>query len=934
MKQRIKHLLLVLLVGTYFVGTAQKPTDAKLPTDSKVKIGKLANGLTYYIRKNVEPKNRAELRLVVNAGSTLETEKQRGLAHFVEHMCFNGTKNFKKQELVDFLEKSGVNFGADLNAYTSFDETVYELQVPTDSPMVYKKAMQVLEDWAHQVSFDPIEIDKERGVVTEEWRLGRGADARLRDKYFPIILNGSQYAKRLPIGTKESINGAPYSELTGFYKDWYRPNLQAVIVVGDIDVAETEKMIQSHFGKLTNPASPKPRTKFSIPSFTDTRISILTDPEQAYNVLQMFYMIPAVKEATTEGEYRQGMVRELFNQMMSSRLDELSQKPEAPFLFASSSYGEFLGDKDAFTLLAVPKTAKEMDAAFNAILTENERVKQYGFVQSELDRAVKNVMSRMENSFKEKDKTKSVQILQEYVRNFLKGEAIPGIEKEFEMYQRYLPSIALQEVNALINQWLTVTGKTVLVLAPEKEKANLMTEAGIKAILAKPIAKLNPYQDKVASGPLLPKAPIAGKIISENKYDSIGTRVWTLSNGSKVIVKPTTFKNDEIQFSAISWGGSSLYSDTDFINASNAAVVASYGGMGNIDYQSMQKMFAGKNFGINPSISEYLQGFTGSSSPKDLATALEVLHGYFVAPRKDAQIFQFILQQYKVQLTNKNNDPPSVFSDTVGYVMGNYNSRRKPLTVEMLDQLNLDRSFEIFKERFSNAGQFVFTFVGNVNIDSLKALTETYIASLPATGVSEMYKDYGAAYPTGNISKTVKMGKEAKASVQLFYTGTLNSIGEFDELQLDQLTKAMGIKLRETLREDAGGVYGVGISGGINKEPKKSYSINVRFGCAPENVEKLIALVEEEIKQTKLNGVAQINIDKVKAEQTRTLENDVKENSYWRYKLEQAIFRGTDPNKILLAPAKINLIDVATTKALANKYFNDANKAKFVLLPE
>ena len=693
-------------------------------------------------------------------------------------------------------------------------------------------------------------------------------------------------------------------------------------------------MIQAHFGKLTNPANPKPRTKFGIPAFTDTRISILTDPEQAYNVLQMFYMIPAVKESTTEGEYRQGMVRELFNQMMSSRLDEISQKPEAPFLFASSSYGEFLGDKDAFTLLAVPKTAKEMEAAFNAILIENERVKQYGFVQSELDRAVKNVMSRMENSFKEKDKTKSVQILQEYVRNFLKGEAIPGIEKEFEMYQRYLPTIALQEVNALINQWLTVTGKTVLVLAPEKEKENLMTEAGIKAILAKPIAKLNPYQDKVASGPLLPKAPTAGKIVSENKYDSIGTRVWTLSNGAKVIVKPTAFKNDEIQFSAISWGGSSLYSDADFVNASNAAIVAAYGGMGSIDFQSMQKMFAGKNFAINPSIAEYMQGFSGSSSPKDLATALEVLHGYFVAPRKDAQIFQFILQQYKVQLTNKNNDPASVFSDTVGYVMGNYNPRRKPLTLEMLDQLNLDRSFVIFKERFSNAGQFVFTFVGNVNLDSLKALTETYIASLPSTGKSEMYKDYGAAYPTGNISKTVKMGKEAKASVQLFYTGSLSSVGELDELQLDQLTKAMGIKLRETLREDAGGVYGVGISGGINKEPKKSYSINVRFGCAPENVEKLIALVEEEIKQTKLNGVAQINIDKVKAEQTRSLENDVKENSYWRYKLEQAIFRGSDPTKILLAPAKINLIDVATTKALANKYFNDTNKAKFVLLPE
>lgn len=929
---RIRQTLILLLV-TLMV-QAQTGLDAKLGIDPKVKIGKLSNGLTYYLRKNVEPKNRAELRLVVNAGSILESDQQLGLAHFVEHMAFNGTKNFKKQELVDFLEKSGVNFGADLNAYTSFDETVYELQVPTDSIQVFKKAMQILEDWAHQVSFEPVEIDKERGVIVEEWRLGRGADARLRDKFFPVILKGSQYAKRLPIGTKESIEKSPYSELTKFYKDWYRPDLQAVIVVGDIDIAETEKMIKDHFGKIPAAKTPKPRTKFGVPAFPETRASILTDAEQPYNVVQVYYLRPEIPASKTEKEYRASMVRNLFNQMISSRLEEIAQKPEAPFLFGSSSYGSFIGDKDAFSLIAVAKTAKDIEASIATLLTENERVKQYGFAQTELDRAVKSTLSRIENMYNERDKTKSVELLQEYVRNYLKQESIPGIEKEFEMHQKYLPTIQLAEVNALIKDWITTENRSVVITAPEKEKADLMTADQVTALLNKPIGKLDAYVDKVTKGALLPVEPTAGKVVSEKKYPSIETTEWTLSNGAKVILKPTQFKNDDIQFSAISWGGSSLYDDKDYVNAANASVIASIGGIGDFDIQALQKELAGKNCFVSTSVANYMQGLNGNSTTKDLETAFQWLHGYFVAPRKDANMFEVIKQQMKVQLANKDKDPASVFADSVNYIMGNYHPRRKPFSMETMQQLELDRAFEIYKERFSNAGQFTFTFVGNFDLENIKPLVEKYIASLPSTNQKEQWKDVGIRYPKGVVSKVIRKGKEPKASVRLAFTGEVSEISDLDEVQVGQLTKALAIKLREVLREDAGGVYGVGVGGGFNREPVNSYGITIQFGCAPENVDKLIALVMEEIKNTKNNGVPAVNIEKVVAEQTRSLENDIKENNFWRFRLEQNFFHGTDPTQILQAADKIKLITVDKTKELANKLFNENNMVKLILLPE
>lgn len=929
----IRQFVLLFSVVCFYAKLPAQKNDTRLPVNPAVITGKLGNGLTYYIRRNQEPRNRAELRLVVNAGSVLESDKQAGLAHFVEHMSFNGTEHFKKNELVNFLEKSGVNFGADLNASTSFDETIYEIQVPTDSPKVYRQAIQILEDWAHGVSFEPAEIDKERGVIVEEWRLGRGADARLRDKYFPILLKGSQYAKRLPIGTKGNIDTARYHMITSFYKDWYRPDLEAIIVVGDIDVAETEKMIKEHFENIPAAVNPRPRVRYNIPAHNDTRIAILTDPEQTYNVVQIYYTRPQLPVTRSAGEYRADIVRELFNQMMSSRIDEIAQKPEAPFLFGNSSYGSFIGDLDAFTILAVAKSGKQIPACIQTLLTENERVKQYGFTSGELARAVKNLMSRIENAYKERDKTRSSELLPELVDNFLKGEAIPGIEYEYTLYQKFLPTINLQEVNALISQWIRPTDRSVVITAPANEKINLPAEQSVLAMLNKPAGKLKKYIDKKPADSILSVIPVAGKVIAEKKYDTIGTTEWTLSNGARVILKPTKFKNDDIQFSAISWGGSSLYADSDYVNASNAAMVASVGGLGNQDQLSLQKTLSGRNCYVSPSIAPYMQGMNGSSTIKDMETALQLLYGYFTVPRKDPVMFNVVQQQIRSQLQNKDKDPASVFGDSVSYIMGNYHFRRKPFGLAELGQLKLDRAFEIYKERFSNAGQFLFTFVGSFNTDSLKPLVEKYVASLPADSRKETWRDVGIRYPSGRLNKVIRKGREDKASVRLFFTG-LTEFNETDDLQVTQLCKALAIRLREILREDAGGVYGVSVGGGINREPVNNYSIGISFSCAPENVDKLVALVMEEIRNTQANGVSQVNADKVIAEQTRNLENDLKENSYWRYRLEQQFFRKSDPNRILDAPQRIRQFTVARSRELAIQYLNDKNLAKIILLPE
>ncbi|HEX6914101.1 MAG TPA: insulinase family protein, partial [Chitinophagaceae bacterium] len=704
------QLLITLTMLLFCSLHGQQPAAKKIPRDPNIKTGKLANGLTYYIRKNTEPKNRAELRLVVKAGSILENDKQLGLAHFTEHMAFNGTKNFRKQELVDFLEKSGVNFGADLNAYTSFDETVYQLQLPTDSMDVFRKGFQILEDWAHNVSFENEEIDKERGVVIEEWRLGQGADERMRAKYFPVLLKGSRYADRLPIGTKENLETFKYETVKQFYKDWYRPDLQAVVVVGDFDVNEVEGLIKKHFGSIPKATNPKPRTKYGIPDQKTTGVSIVTDPEQQYNVVQVFYKHPSVPEAKTDKEYRAMLVRDLFNRMISERLQELVQSGEAPFVFANTSYGKLIGNKDAFTLVAVTMDAGKNAEAIEVLLQENERVRRFGFTKGELERAKASMMSFIENAYNERNKTKSVNYVEEYVRNFLHEEPIPGIEYEFNLYKNELPGISLAEVNALVSQWSRPTDRAVVILAPESGKDKLPSEKDVLALMDMKFKDIFAYEDKTVNEPLVSTPPKPGTITGMRELPEVEAMELNLSNGAKVILKPTDFKNDEIIISAISRGGNSLYPDKDYPSATNASIAAIYSGVGNFDMMSLQKALAGKNVYVGPSIGMYTEGISGSTTPKDLETAMQLIYLYFTQPRNDTNAIRVIRQQLMATLSNKDKDPNSVFMDTVSYVMSNYHPRRKPMTVETISEIDYNKAMDIYKQRYANAGDFIFTF--------------------------------------------------------------------------------------------------------------------------------------------------------------------------------------------------------------------------------
>src|SRR6187549_697014 len=570
----IQHVvLLVLLLITQYVGAQTKPED-KLPVDPSIKIGKLANGLTYYIRKNARPEKKVELRLVVNAGSILEDADQQGLAHFTEHMAFNGTKNFKKNELVDFLQTIGVEFGADLNAYTSFDETVYILPIPTDKPENVEKGFLVLEDWASTVAFENEEIDKERGVVLEEMRLGKGAQDRMNKVILPKLLAGSTYGDRMPIGKEDILKNFKYDVIKRFYRDWYRPNLMAVVVVGDIDVAEMEKMVKSHFEKLKNPAKPRPRNSIPIPPRKITEAIVVTDKEATNSVLQIYYSTKASKDQVTVGDYRQSIVKNIFQSMLGQRMQELTQSANPPFVFGGSNLGGFLRGHETFSSFALISKGG-VEPAVNAIVQENERARKFGFTATELDRTKKNLLKGMERAYSERDKTESENYADEYIRNFLEKEPIPGIENEFAYYKQYVEGITLEEVNKFASTAIpTSENKLVAITAPEKTDFELPTNEKLLAMVgAAAMTEIKAYEEKAVAASLIAEPPAPGRITILKENKEAGYVELTLNNGVKVILKTTDFKNDQVVMSAFRFGGQSLYDAKDRYNAEYAATV-------------------------------------------------------------------------------------------------------------------------------------------------------------------------------------------------------------------------------------------------------------------------------------------------------------------------------------------------------------------------
>lgn len=921
---------LLLLIGGFTNG--QTTSNTPLPLDPSVRTGKLANGFTYYIRRNTEPKDRATLYLANKVGSVLENDNQQGLAHFMEHMSFNGTTHYPKNELVNYLQKAGVRFGSDLNAYTSFDETVYQLPIPTDDAEVFKNGMQIMRDWAQEATLDPVEIDKERGVILEEKRLGKGAQQRMQDKSLPVLFNNSRYSNRLPIGNEEVLKSFKPETLRQFYTDWYRPDLQALIVVGDIDVDEVEKMIKAKFGDLKTPKAPKKRIQYSIPLSGQNQFIAVTDKEFPATVMQVMIKQPELVIKTSD-DYRKSLQRNLINQMLADRYNELSKQADPAFIQGGASMEGFMAGLDSYSAFIIAKPG-EMENGFKAVWRETERAKQFGFTQTELDRAKQSFLSNMESALKEKDKTKSENFVQEYLQYFLKGQAAPGINVEYKLVQKQIPGITLAEVNELAKKYITDINRDVVIMAPEKDKSNLPDKAAVDSwIKCIQDEKLTAYVDQVSDKPLVAKLPAAGKVVSENKINELNVTELTLSNGVKVVLKPTDFKTDEIQFKGFSPGGTSLYSDTDYQSAANAAGLIDNSGLGDFSSNELPKLLAGKIVQVSPYISERTEGISGNAAPKDLETALQLIYLYFTSPRIDTSIFKGFISNSKSGLANRGNDPNNVFSDTVSAVLGNYNIRRTGPSIAKIYEIDPGKAYNIYKERFADASDFTFTFVGNFDVNQVKPLLVQWLGSLPTIKRNEQAKDLGIYIPSGLVQKTIYKGSDQKATVRLVFSGEY-VYNEDNNIQLDALGKVLQIKLLDRLRELEGGVYSPSARTNYTKFPKNRYSITVVFGCSPENVGKLIAATMDEINKIKTLGAEPVDIQKIIAEYTRTQEIQLKENGYWLNYLSNSFENNNNPKAILDYIGSLNKVTPESIKKASKTYLSGNNIVKLILLPE
>jgi len=849
-----------------------------MPVDPRITIGRFPNGLRYYIRVNKLPEKRAELRLAVNAGSILEDNDQLGLAHFVEHMAFNGTKHFAKQDIVNFMESIGMRFGPSLNAFTSFDETVYMLTIPTDKPQVMDKAFLVLEDWAHNLSFDSKEVDKERGVIVEEWRLGRGAGARMQDKQFPILLQGARYADRLPIGKKETIEKFKHSVLKRFYKDWYRPDLMAVVAVGDFDKTAVEGLIKQHFASIPAVRVPRLRPTYSVPDHPGTLYTVASDKEASMTSVSVYNKLP-LQEQGTVGVYRNNIVNHLASGMLSRRLSDLTQKPDSTFVMAAAAWSTFVRTKEATMLNAIPKEGA-VDRALEALLTEANRVARFGFTATELERQKRNTLRTYERYLAETDKHESAGLADELVRNFTEKEPLPGPALEYALHQRFLPEITLDEVNNAGKNWLKENSRVVVVSAAEKSGVAVPDAAGLAAVVKgigfKEIAA---YVDTVANLALLDMPPEPGKIVKVTNKEAFGITEWDLSNGAKVVLKPTNYKQDEILFRATSPGGVSLASDQDFVPARTAAAVMSATGLGNFSAIDLRKVLAGKIASVSPLISDLEEGLAGGGSPKDLETLFQLIYLRFTAPRSDQAAFAAYTAQGRAVLANQKASPAYAFNEALQAALTQDHPRARPLTVEMIDQMNLEKSLAFYKDRFADAGDFTFVFIGSFDLETIKPFVERYLASLPALHRNETWKDVGIHPPTEVVEKMVRKGIEPQSQSAVVFSGPFKYDRD-QRVAIRALGMVLDTRLREVLREDLSGTYGVSVSPGYTIIPRQEYTFAIQFGCNPQRTDELVKAVFQEIENLKKNGPSEKQISDVRAALLRDFETNSKQNSY------------------------------------------------------
>jgi zinc protease len=914
--------------------------DAVIPLWPEVKHGTLPNGLTYYVLKHKKPEKRAFLWLAVNAGAVLEDDDQRGLAHFDEHMAFNGTRRFPKAEIVNYLEKIGMRFGADLNARTGFDDTVYELEVPTDNPAFIGKGFDILHDWAGDVSYDLAEVDKERGVVKEEWRLGRGAGQRIFDKQAPVLFKGSRYAVRLPIGLPEILDKAPRDKLYQFYKDWYRPDLMAVIAVGDFDdVGAIEQDIRGRFGDLKNPARERARIAAGVPKADGTRVSIETDRELPSTGVSVYNVLPHRPEASYK-DFRRIVVEQVYQTILNDRFAVISHRPDAPFVGASAGIESQTREIDVFAREAQAKPGK-VEATLESLFTEVLRVEQHGVTQSELDRARAILGRGYEQNAAEEATSDSRNYTEEFTRNYFEGEFMIGRGLEKELTLKYLPTITLAELNALGKSFGGADNRVILIAGPDRDApANAATKAAplptkerVLAIIDE-VAKrpIQPWQDKAVTAKLMAELPRPGKITKETKLDAINVTEWTLSNGVRVIVKPTDFEADQVSLLGTSPGGLAMAKDKDFRDAQFGDDIASVGGVGGLDIEELQKVLAGKHVSAAASIGETTESVEAGASARDLETMFQLVHLEMTQPRKDDRAIAVWRANLADQLANRLRVPEAQFQIQAQAVLYKNNPRRKAPEPADVEKADADKALAFYKDRFGDASDFTFVIVGAFDPVQLRPLVETYLASLPAKGRKEKEKDLGIRKVGGVVRQVWNLGQEPKARVQLLFHGdeAWSRDKDRDGFIVDQV---LSIRLREVLREDKGGVYGVSVGGSILRAPHQERSFSVSFGCDPARVDELVKATFDEIAQVQKDGIAEGYLEKVKQTFTREREVQLRSNGFWVGWLSSAYTFGDDPT-LVLDPSKMTArMTSDNVKAAAKRYFDAKRYFEPILLP-
>jgi zinc protease len=936
----LKHLVRSAL-GTVFLCavlcTARAAIDpaTPLPVSPLVKVGKLPNGLTYYLQKNGKPEKKLELRLVVKAGSILEDDDQQGMAHLVEHMAFAGSTHFKKQELVSYLESIGVQFGADLNAYTSFDETVYILPIPTTRRANVDKGFEVLRDWAGGLTMNSADIDAERPVVLEEARLGKGARDRMDKVLLPKIFNGSRYAQRLPIGQEAVIRSGSADALRRFYKDWYRPDLMAVVVVGDLDPAEAERLVKLHFSDLKNPAAERARFEAAISPRADTEALVVTDKEANGNALLIRYPVRPAKESVTYGGYRSDLVALLFTSMLNQRLQELAQQANPPFMAAGSAVSNLTARYEAYSASASLGKGGA-GPAIDALVQEHARASKYGFSADELERVKKDYLRQVELAYNERDKTNSASEVGEFIRNFLQQESIPGIENEYRYTREMLPGITLDEVNRYARATIPLDSPKLVVYmgasnseTPTPTSAQLLAAFGAAEKLA-----VTARDEKTLATSVMAKPPAAGSIVGETRDARLGLTTLMLSNGIKVVLKPTDFKNDQVQLLATRFGGESLFGEADMFNARYASAVVPSMGAGAYSPTDLRKILAGKAANVRIAMSAYTESIGASSGSTDVETMLQMLYLLLTGVRRDQDLYQSFIGKQLEASRNALAQPEAVFHDaTVATLYHNHPRVARVVRPEDFAKLDLDRMIAIYKERFGSAKGFTFVMVGSFDVAKVKPLIATYLASLPTPDIQVGYRDVGIKPVRGVVKQEVHSGAEAKSTVTLHFTGDA-VYSDAEQMRMQAMIKVMNLRIVEVLREKLSLIYGGGMSGTLSKVPTPRYAITATLPTGPDNVDKVLAATFAEIERMKTEGPSQADLDKVKQNWLESHRKALRENGYWLTALEHAYLEGTDPAEILAYEKRVHALTTDELKETAKRYFDMNNYVQLVLYPE